>query len=118
MASDDQRDFRPTVPLHRPPRCRAGHDQPRNPTWNPELGLVPALSSVIVGGILVALAMAAAWWLFPPALPWLIGLVVVGLIFSAAAQLLSGHRGTCLLRRTLRWWLGPIGSLVDPIEMG
>lgn len=99
-------------------RCRAGHDQPHNPTWHPTLGLVPALSSVIVALILIGIVLAVEWWLLPALIGWTVGLLLVGLLVSAVAQLLMGHRGWCWLWRTLRWWLGPIGTLVDPIEMG
>ncbi|MFN8125846.1 MAG: hypothetical protein U0R64_04980 [Candidatus Nanopelagicales bacterium] len=98
--------------------CHAGHDQPHNPTWHPTLGLVPALTSVIFALVLVGLVLAAEWWLFPVAVPWTLALLAIGLVASAIVQWVLGHRGWCWWWRTLRWWLGPIGTLVDPLEMG
>lgn len=95
-----------------------GHDQPHNPTWHPSLGLVPALSSVVLGALLIGALLWLEAWLLPPAVPWTIGLIVAGLVVSSVTQLLLGHRGTCWLWRSLRWWLGPVGNLVDPVEMG
>ena len=106
----------PAIPASR--RCRGGHDQPRNPTWHPTLGLVPALSSVVVAVIVIVGVIALEASLWSQAIPWTIALLAVGLMFSATTQLLLGHRGMCFVWRTLRWWLGPIGSLLDPIEMG
>lgn len=79
---------------------------------------MPALTSVVVGVIVVLGVFWLEGWLLPQAVPWTIALLAVGLAFSATTQLLLGHRGMCFVWRTLRWWLGPIGSLLDPIEMG
>lgn len=98
--------------------CHAGHDQPHNPTWHPTLGSVPALTSVVFATILVTIVLGVEVWLLPSFVPWTLGLLALGLLVSAIVQFLLGHRGTCWLWRTLRWWLGPIGTLVDPIEMG
>lgn len=111
-------DGQPTAPIGNPRRCRGGHDQPRNPTWHPTLGLVPALSSVVVGVVVMVGVFWLEAWLLPQALPWTVGLLAAGLLFSGVSQLLLGHRGLCFVWRTLRWWIGPIGSLLDPIEMG
>lgn len=124
----------PTVPFNRdrttqPPQpppeahpplrnCTSGHDQPRNPTWHRTLGLVPAMSSVIFGGIVLLLLLALEIWLLPGLVPWTVAAIAAGLAFSATAQFALGHRGACWAQRTLRWWLGPIGSLLDPLGMG
>ncbi|MEI2717096.1 MAG: hypothetical protein V9E98_08890 [Candidatus Nanopelagicales bacterium] len=116
----------PTVPLNPDAQptevivrgCRAGHDQPNNPTWHPTLGMVPALTSVVFAAILVGVILAVELWLLPALIPWTLGLLAIGLLVSAIIQFLLGHRGWCWLWRSLRWWLGPIGTLVDPIEMG
>lgn len=115
---DDESDGEPTTVLPAGKRCRGGHDQPRNPAFHATLGLVPALSSVILGIVVVIALLGLAAWLLPSAVGWLLALLGIGLLFSAATQFWLGHRGACLVWRTLRWWLGPIGSLVDPIEMG
>lgn len=114
LRPDDERTRR----VERPHGCRAGHDQPHNPTWHPTLGLVPALTSVILGALLLAAVLGLELWQWPGAIPWTIGVAVVGLVVSGCAQFLLGHRGTCWLRRTLRWWLGPAGNLIDPVEAG
>ena len=98
--------------------CRAGHDQPNNPTWHPTLGLVPALTSVGFGVFVVVLVLALEAWLLPSLIGWTILLLGLALLLSAAVQLVLGHRGSCWAWRTLRWWIGPIGTLVDPLEMG
>lgn len=98
--------------------CTAGHDQPHNPTWHPTLGLVPSLTNVIFAVILIVVVFALEVWLLPAALPWTIALLIMALIVSGLVQALLGHRGTCWLWRTLRWWLGPVGALVDPVDAG
>ena len=114
LRPDDQ----PTQILAPGRRCTAGHDQPHNPTWHPTLGLVPALTSVIFAIILVGIVVAVEAWLVPALIPWTLALLAIGLVVSGIVQFVLGHRGACWLWRTLRWWLGPIGSLIDPIEMG
>lgn len=108
----------PTAVVSGPRRCTAGHDQPHNPTWHPTLGLVPALTSVIFALVLVVVILALEAWIAPVLLSWTVGLLLIALVASALVQALLGHRGMCWLWRTLRWWLGPIGALVDPVEMG
>lgn len=109
-----QRVTPPAVSAH----CRSGHDQPHNPTWHPTLGLVPALTSVVFAVLLIAGLLLLEVWLLPALVPWTLGLVAAGLVVSGIVQALLGHRGRCWLYRTLRWWLGPVGTLVDPIEAG
>lgn len=108
----------PTQIIAPPRRCVAGHDQPRNPTWHPTLGLVPALTSVIFAILLIIVVMALEAWLLPALIPWTVALLILALATSGLVQALLGHRGKCWLWRTLRWWLGPIGALVDPVEAG
>ncbi|MCH9815534.1 MAG: hypothetical protein K0U64_03635 [Actinomycetia bacterium] len=99
-------------------RCKHGHDQPRNPTIHPTLGMVPAVTSVIFGGIVVVVILLIELWLIPALLVWTLAILGLGLAFSAIVQLVLGHRGKCWFYRTLRWWLGPVGSFIDPFEMG
>ena len=96
--------------------CVGGHDQHRNPTHHPRWGLVPAKSSVVFGIILIAAVAGLLWWLAPWLLPFLAAALILALGISLGVQLWLGHRGRCLRIRTVRWWLGPIGSLIDPME--
>jgi hypothetical protein len=98
--------------------CKHGHDQPRNPTIHPTLGMVPAVTSVVFGGIVIVIILLIELWLLPSFLVWTLAILVLGLIFSALVQLVTGHRGKCWFYRTLRWWLGPVGSFIDPFEIG
>jgi len=98
--------------------CTAGHDQPRNPTHHPTLGLVPAASSVVFGGGLFVGLLLLEAWLLPGIIVWTLVVIVAALVVSTITQLMLGHRGWCWLWRSLRWWLGPVGSLIDPIEAG
>jgi hypothetical protein len=125
MAGTEPRPTEPLRPDSQPTRvtgagtgCRAGHEHSRNPTFHPTLGLVPAASSVVIGALLLLAVLLLERWLLPGLIVWTVGVAAVGLVVSAVVQLALGHRGTCFLRRTLRWWLGPIGSMIDPIEMG
>lgn len=76
------------------------------------------MSSVIFGGIVLVIILALEIWLIPSLVPWTIAAIFTGLAISALAQFALGHRGLCWLRRTLRWWLGPVGSLLDPFGLG
>lgn len=80
--------------------------------------MVPAMSSVIFGVVFVGLVAALLWWLLPWALSFLAAALVLGLGLSFGIQLWLGHRGACLRTRTLRWWLGPLGSIIDPLDLG
>lgn len=111
-------DQHPTAVIRRPYGCVHGHDQPNNPTWHPKWGLVPAATSVVIGALIIAIVLALEIWLLPQFIPWTVALIALGLLVSFVVQLWAGHRGQCLRIRTLRWWLGPIGSLFDPIEAG
>jgi small-conductance mechanosensitive channel len=72
----------------------------------------------IVGIILLIAIFALELWLLPGLVSWTIAVLLFALFLSAIVQLALGHRGKCWLWRTLRWWIGPVGTLVDPIEMG
>jgi hypothetical protein len=110
---------RPDPPARVPgASCKSGHDQPDNPTWHPTLGLVPAMTSVVFGAMLLVAIFALEIWLLPVLIGWTVALLAFGLFLSGIAQFALGHRSSCWLWRTLRWWIGPIGTLVDPIEMG
>lgn len=101
------------------PGCRAGHDQPRSPASHPRWGQVPSASAAVIGGLGVTAVIIVCAIFFPPAIAIvLVGLAVVGLLASALAQTLLGHRGACWAQRTVRWWLGPIGTLADPLDIG
>ncbi|MEZ5115501.1 MAG: hypothetical protein R2737_04455 [Candidatus Nanopelagicales bacterium] len=130
---------RPTLPLPEPERsggpgsaagdeptsdaggtgCRHGHAPTRSPVIHPRLGMVPSLSNAIVGLVVLVLAVGVTAWLLPPVVAAvLLVLAALALAFSAAVQLALGHRGRCWAERTVRWWLGPIGTLLDPFDVG
>ena len=99
--------------------CRHGHAPSRNPTLHPRLGMVPSASNAVLGAVVVGVVLALAWWWFPGG--WalaLTALAALGLAVSAVAQLAMGHRGRCWAERTVRWWLGPAGAMVDPFDVG
>lgn len=99
-------------------RCRGGHN-PGHPEQHPRWGQVPSASSVVIGGLGLAAVLVVIWIWFPHGLFWgLLALVGAGLVVSGAAQAFLGHRGPCWTQRTLRWWLGPVGTLVDPLDLG
>lgn len=101
-----------------PTRCRGGHI-PGHPAHHPRWGQVPSASSVVIGGVGLAAVLGVIWLWFPLALFWaLLIVIVLGLVASAAAQAFLGHRGTCWAQRTVRWWLGPVGTLADPLDVG
>lgn len=79
---------------------------------------MPSLTSVIFSIILIGVVFAVEAWLLPAAIPWTLALLAAALLMSALIQAWLGHRGWCWLWRTLRWWLGPIGELVDPVDAG
>lgn len=76
------------------------------------------MSSVIFGGIILLIVLTLEAFLLPGLVVWTAAAIVAGLVLAALAQFARGHRGWCWLWRTLRWWLGPVGSLLDPFEMG
>ncbi len=99
--------------------CVVDHAADRNPTHHPSWGLVPALTSTLLGGVIVlVLIIASVLWL--PVLATIVLLITVALALavSGLAQCLLGHRGRCWMQRTVRWWLGPLGSLIDPFDAG
>jgi len=101
-----------------PIRCRGGHVE-GHPAHHPRWGQVPSASSAVIGGLGVAAILTVLWLWFPRAIFWgVLALVGLGLLASAAAQAFLGHRGACWGQRTVRWWLGPLGALADPLDVG
>ncbi len=94
--------------------CRDGHRPRPSPVEDPELGLVPSRTATVLGGVLVALVCGALAWWAPGARPWLALALPLWAAAVLGVQAALGHRGRCLARRTLRWWLGPPGALLDP----
>jgi len=89
------------------------------PDDHPRWGYVPSASAVVIGILGLAGVMAVIWIWFPRGLFWgLVALVIVGLCVSAVVQAALGHRGMCWLQRTIRWWMGPVGAMVDPFDLG
>ncbi|MEK9663959.1 MAG: hypothetical protein VW082_04990 [Candidatus Nanopelagicales bacterium] len=79
---------------------------------------MPSASSAVIGLIVTGAVLTVCWiWLPGLVLP-LVLLLVAGLAASAAAQAFLGHRGACWGQRTIRWWLGPVGTLLDPFDLG
>ncbi len=67
----------------------------------------------------MAAILTVLWLWFPRGIFWgVLALVGLGLLASAAAQAFLGHRGACWGQRTVRWWLGPVGALADPLDVG
>jgi hypothetical protein len=98
-------------------RCRGGHVS-GHPAHHPRWGQVPSASSAVIGLIVAGAVLTVCWiWLPGLVLP-LVLLLVAGLAASAAAQAFLGHRGACWGQRTIRWWLGPVGTLLDPFDLG
>lgn len=85
--------------------------------------MVPARSACWLGavvlllGVLLAHWMLTSWWHVQDAYWWI--LVVLGAWYACVVlvQLALGHRRSCLWRRSLRWFLGPIGALIDPFDL-
>lgn len=75
--------------------------------------------SAVVIGVLLAAAILTVCRLWLPGFFWpLVALLIVGLVVSAGTQAFLGHRGACWAQRTVRWWLGPLGALLDPLDLG
>jgi hypothetical protein len=70
----------------------------------------------VLGAFVLALVCGLLWWFFPAVRGWLLAVVGVWWALTLAVQLALGHRGSCLVRRTLRWFFGPAGGLLDPFE--
>jgi hypothetical protein len=96
--------------------CRAGHPDHRSPALDPELGMVPSRTSAWFGAAVLAVLCAAAWWWLPVVRPWLLAALGTWWVVTGLTQLALGHRGRCALRRTMRWFFGPVGALVDPFD--
>ena len=102
--------------LLRRPRCSAGHVAPSSPGRRPELGLVPSRTSTWFGAVALVVIVGAVAWFAPGLRPWAGAALGVWWLATFLVQLGLGHRGTCLIRRTGRWFFGPVGALVDPVD--
>ena len=66
---------------------------------------------------MVLLVLAGALWWFAPGLRlWVVAALGMWWLVTLTVQLALGHRGACLVRRTGRWFFGPVGALVDPFD--
>jgi len=97
-------------------RCVSGHDEPPSPARHPDLGLVPSRTSTWFGAIVLGVIAGLLWWFAAGLRPWVIAVLGVWYTTTLLVQLGLGHRGTCLLRRTGRWFFGPAGALLDPFD--
>jgi hypothetical protein len=75
---------------------------------------VPSRTATVLGGLVIALVGAALAWWVPASRPWIPLVLALWGALTLAVQAALGHRGRCLARRTVRWWLGPPGALLDP----
>lgn len=98
------------------PRCAAGHDDPPAPGRHPQLGLVPSRTSTWFGAVVLALVSGLVWWFAAGLRPWVVAVLGTWYVVVLLVQLGLGHRGGCLLRRTGRWFFGPVGALLDPFD--
>lgn len=96
--------------------CRHGHAARPSPVENPELGLVPSRTSTWFGAVILVLLTALAWWLLPGLHAWILAVLGIWWLTTGLVQLGLGHRGVCALRRTMRWFFGPAGALLDPFD--
>ena len=97
-------------------RCHHGHAERPSPVEHPQLGMVPSRTSTWLGAAVLATVTGVAWWLLPPAHAWIVAVLGVWWVLTALTQLALGHRGGCWLRRTMRWYFGPAGALLDPFD--
>jgi hypothetical protein len=97
-------------------RCVAGHDEPPSPARHPELGLVPSRTSTWFGAIVLVLLAGAVAWFAPGLRAWVVAVLGTWWTVTLLVQLGLGHRGACLLRRTGRWFFGPVGAILDPFD--
>ncbi|MET0740161.1 MAG: hypothetical protein ABWZ26_01245 [Candidatus Nanopelagicales bacterium] len=109
----------PTQIIPRPagPCTESAHQDPVPFGQHVELGLVPARSATVIGAVILALVVAAVAVWAPSS--WLVGLLVLlvgGVVGCLVVQLALGHRGWCLIRRTVRWSIGSVGALLDPFD--
>ena len=109
----------PTQIIPRPagPCTQSAHDDPVPFGQHVELGLVPARSATVIGAVIWALVVTAVAAWAPTS--WLVGLLVMlalGVVGCLLVQLALGHRGRCLVRRTVRWSIGSVGALLDPFD--
>ena len=97
-------------------RCVAGHDDPPSPARHPELGLVPSRTSTWFGAVVLVLISGAVWWFASGLRVWVVAVLGTWWLVTLLVQVAMGHRGSCLLRRTGRWFFGPVGALLDPFD--
>ena len=98
--------------------CRRGHAPRPAPDIHPELGMVPARSACWLGAAVLVLVVLLLNWLLPDeARPWIALVLVAWFLVVLLTQLALGHRRSCLLRRSVRWFLGPVGALIDPFDL-
>jgi hypothetical protein len=97
-------------------RCAAGHDDPPSPGRHPQLGLVPSRTSTWFGAVVLAVLGGLLWWFATGLRPWIVAVLGTWYLVVLLVQLALGHRGSCLLRRTGRWFFGPVGALLDPFD--
>jgi hypothetical protein len=81
--------------------------------------MVPSLSNAILGAAMMIAVLVVAWIFLPAGWTAALGvLALAGLAVSGAVQAALGHRRRCWVERTLRWWLGPLGAFLDPVDLG
>lgn len=99
--------------------CNAPGHEGTNPARHPRWGLVPSASSTVLGSLIVLAILGVWWWVWPGVYPAVAtGVVLLGGLFSGVIQFALGHRGVCWWQRTIRWWFGPVGTLLDPLDAG
>jgi hypothetical protein len=99
-------------------RCVAGHDAPPSPALHPELGMVPSRTSTWFGAVVLLVIAGAVAWFAPGLRTWELAVLGLWWLATLLVQLALGHRATCLVRRTGRWFFGPVGALLDPVDAG
>lgn len=99
-----------------PSGCRDGHPDRRIPGFDPDLGMVPARTSAWFGAVILVAVSVAGWIWLPAVRVWLVAVLGSWWVVTGLVQLALGHRGSCALRRTMRWFFGPAGALVDPFD--
>jgi len=96
--------------------CRDGHPDRRIPGYDAELGMVPSRTSTWFGAVILVVVAGAIWIWLPGVRTWLLAILGSWWVVTALVQLALGHRGVCAPRRTMRWFFGPAGALVDPFD--
>jgi hypothetical protein len=78
--------------------------------------MVPSRTSTWFGAVVLALLAGAVWWFAPGVRAWVVAVLGCWWLAVGGVQLALGHRGRCLVRRTGRWFFGPVGALLDPFD--